>query len=961
MVSVSASKVFVGRGQELAALLAAAQSPQVRTVFVAGEAGIGKSRLVAEFVARQGTETLVLVGRCPEFGSAGVPFAPFLAIMRALLRAHGVAALAELLPPRPALARWIPELATESAGDSDRMRLFGELLTVLERLERSVLLVVEDLHWADDSSRELLAFLTANLAEPQVLIAGTYRPSGSAALRTLIAELRRNPAVRVITPEPLSKHEVGRQLAALFGREPEPSLIARVYERSAGNPLFVEALSRSPDDTPAELSDLLLAAQADLDDTPREVLQLAAVAGSPVDHDLLASAAELPAAHLRKALRQLTDHYLLLPTDTGYEFRHALIREAVYQDLLPVERKRLHARLTQLLRDHPALLPAERRNAELARHAHAAQDHATARASALAAAMDAARAGAHPERLHHLTMALDNWAESAAGPVLDVDSVLAEWYSPTSDSRAHLERLVVLEHIVDACCHTGAVTHGIATADAALAQVDPATDPLRAARLHRHRAHLHNHGGTGGRDDLERALDLVPPDPPTLLRGEILTELSVTHAFANEAAAAQSTARAALTIAEQLPDAAHSPDPEISGLAARAHAYLGLTEDDSTTAKQHFDRARRAAEAAQDGPILVSVATWESAVQVGLGEYEAAIETVRHGLRIAHETFQFSERGPILVVKWAQALTALGRWTQAAELIAETLSDPLPPLATAALHLCRARIMVARGEFDSAAGAAEAAAERLGASGWVGPYRLELGGVQAAVSRADPLRAARILADALGSDDALRYPSDTWPLLALGTRIPERAIDFERLAKELPCTTPVDAAHRAVFTATTEPTPAAWRIAVQSWQAVPNPLEQAHALYDCARAELAAGDRAAAHTALRSAADIADRLGAKPLAEAIGTAALRARLTLQETASARATAPRTFGLTTRELEVLRLVAQGLSNRQLAAELFISANTAGVHVSRILTKLSAATRTEAAALAHRHGLLESSGA
>ncbi|WP_194818246.1 helix-turn-helix transcriptional regulator [Nocardia sp. XZ_19_385] len=967
-MSVSASSVFVGRGNELSALLRAVDIPHVRAVFVAGEAGIGKSRLVAEFAARQDSRTLVLIGRCPEFGNAGVPFAPFIAVLRALLRELGAAELAALLPARPALARWIPELAAENRPadtDSDRIRLFGELLTLLEQLaaQRSLVLILEDLHWADDSSRELLAFLAANLAEPQVLIVGTYRPSGSAALRRLVAELRRNPAVQVIAPEPLTKHEVGRQLAALLGREPEPPLIARVFERSAGNPLFVEALSQSPDDTPAELTDLLLAAQADLEDAPREVLQLAAVAGSPVEHDLLAAAAELPAAQLRNTLRQLIDHHLLLPTDTGYEFRHVLIREAVYQDLLPIERKRLHARLTELLRDQPGLLPPERGNAELSRHAHAAGQHSTALTSALAAAMDAAQAGAHPERLHHLDVVLEIWSKVADEQTVDLGAAtqrLIDYWTRTTDSNPEphrttdhpkLERLVVLEHIVDACGHTNAVKRGIKAADQALAQINSESEPVRAARLHQQRAQLRNQNGTGGHEDLQQALTLLPADPPTLLRGEILAELAATHVFAGDSRTARDNALAALAIAD------HQDSGRASGnaLAARAHAYLGLAEEDSQIAVQHFARARAAAQEAQDVHTLLSVATWESAALVAAGDYSAAIETIQQGLRTAHEAFQFGERGPILVVKWAQALTALGRWAQAEELIADTLSAPSPPLSTAALQLCRARIALARGEFEVARTTVLAAEEQLGQAGWVGPYRLELSGVQAELAQADPARAARILADALSTDDVRKYPQETWPLLVLGTRLPEQARDFEPLADALPCTTRVDAAHRAVFTAAT--TSADWQTAVTAWQGLSQPFEQARTLFHCARAELADGDRSAAQTALRAAAILADDLGAKPLAEAIRDTADRARLPLDESAPVRTAPPRTFGLTTRELDVLRLVAQGLSNRQIAAELFISANTAGVHVSRILTKLSATSRTEAAALAHQHRLLD----
>ncbi|MFC9897046.1 AAA family ATPase [Nocardia sp. NPDC127579] len=948
VVRVSASGVFVGRGNELAELLRAAADARVRAVLVAGAAGIGKSRLVAEFVARRPSGTLVLSGRCPEFGNAGVPFAPFLAVSRALVRELGVASLRALLPSRPALAAWLPELAEESAaGASDPLRLFGELLALLEQLP--AVLVLEDLHWADESSLELLAFLAANLAEPRALILGTYRPAGSPVLRRLVAELGRTPAVRIITPEPLTRHEVGRQLAALLGREPDPALIARVFARSGGNPLFVEALSGSPEDTPAELSELLLAAQADLADDSRAVLRLAAVLDSPVDHDLLAAATDRSGGALRNSLRQLIDHHILTATDTGYEFRHVLIREAVYQDLLPVERTRLHARVTEVLRERPSLLDGERVHAVLSRHACAAGEFRTALESALAAAALADGSGAHPERLHHLETVLRVWDQAADGAAIRLDSAPAnviDYWSATVDRRT------VLEHLVESCCRIGSIPRGIEAANEALAQVDSAADPLRAASLHRLRAQLRNQDGTGGRDDLQHALSLLPADPPSMLRGEIHAELAATEVFAGNPAPARAHAEAVLAIAEA-PASDHRGTTRRGMLTARALAYLGLAEEDSTTSMTYFARARAAAEVARDGQTVVSVLTWQAAAQVNAGAHHAAIQSIRDGLRAADAGFQRAARGPILLVKWAQALAALGEWEQAEELITETLGEPLPSLAAAALQLCRARIAVSRGEFELAGESTAAAADLLGDSGWVGQYRLELSGLRVELAQADPPLAARLMTSALDGDAIAEYPHEVWTLLARSTRIAGLPVDLAPYIAKLPVTTPLDAAHHATCTATT---PDSWRAALAAWADIPQPFDRAHTLLAHARSALSAGDRAAAHESLRTAATLAAGLGAHPLGGTLRDVADRAGLSLDDTPAPAAPTPRTFGLTARELEVLRLVAQGLSNRQLATELFISPNTAGVHVSRILTKLSATTRTEAATLAHHHNLL-----
>jgi DNA-binding NarL/FixJ family response regulator len=172
----------------------------------------------------------------------------------------------------------------------------------------------------------------------------------------------------------------------------------------------------------------------------------------------------------------------------------------------------------------------------------------------------------------------------------------------------------------------------------------------------------------------------------------------------------------------------------------------------------------------------------------------------------------------------------------------------------------------------------------------------------------------------------------------------------------------VDAAHQAVVTAATTEDPGAWDVAVQAWRSLRQPYEQALSQFEAARAHLAAGNRTAAQAALKAAVRLAEDLGAAPLVDAIEELAARAGLNLAQPSPATAADTREtadtdrFGLTRREFDVLRLVARGMSNRQIAAELFISGNTAGVHISRILGKLGAATRTQAAAIAHHHNLL-----
>ncbi|MET7394513.1 AAA family ATPase [Dactylosporangium sp. NPDC005572] len=806
---------FVGRGAELTAMLAAYEDERVSTVLLSGEAGIGKSRLLHEFATRLGPEPLVLPGRCVEFGNDGIPFAPFVAPLRGLVRA------AEGREPAATVSAWL-----SGSGPVDQIGLLGAVLTLLEETAdtRPLVLVLEDLHWADGSSLQLLSFLVANLAHPGVFLAGSHRPP-TGALRQLVTELSRVPAVLRIEPAPLSRHEVGRQLAGLLGREPEPALAARVAERSHGNPLFVQALARSPRDSPAELLDLLYAGLPDLDDDARQVLAVASVAGTVAEHELVEAVADLPEARLDAALRRLVDEHVLSATGAAYAFRHALVRQAVYERLLPVRRARLHQRLAGL----------EREPARVAAHAEAAGDLPRALDAAWRAAGRAGRAGTEPERLHLLRQVLDLW-----------DRV------PDAATVVGADRLTVLDQAVVAAHATGSVALGLDWSAQAIAAAPDAARYYRQARLK-------NLNRAGGRDDLLAALAL---DPPAELRAAILVDLAAVEVFAGDMASAERRAREALGLTSKGP------------VLATAHAYLAL----ATGADVHFAQARALA----DAPTLTTVATWEAAARIAVGGYAAAIEAIRAGIGAAHETYEYARHGPILVVKWVQALTALGRGQDALDLVDEALGEPyLPPLSHAALLISRGEIELARGDGAAASASAAAARDLVGDEPWARPYRIRLGTLEA---RLTPSRAPEIYAATAAVADLSAHPHEAWALLA-------EARPADR--PDLPVVGPVDAAYRAM-------SEARWEEAAEGWRALGQPYELSRCLFQA------------------------------PLPVV-----------------RRPSAPPAMGLTAREHDVLRLVAEGRTNRQIAAALFISANTAGVHVSRILTKLGAATRTEAA--------------
>src|SRR5580658_9689671 len=411
--------VMVGRADQLAALreaFEAAAAGGYRAVLIGGEAGVGKSRLMAEFTAEFAAEftngarpARVLTGGCLQLGSDGLPFAAFVAALRDLVRELGADAVTAMVPGRggPELARLLPELGEPDGGrDPVRSRLFEEWFTLLG-------------HRADESTRNLLTYLIGQQrALRGVLIAVTFRSDElhrTHPLRPLLAELARIEWVQRMDLPRLTRGETEELAAGLQGHEPGPELAARLFERSEGNPLFAEELLSSPDlntstrGLPESLRDLLLAAVARLPEPTRDVLQVASAGLDPNGHDLLSAVTRLDGEELARALRPAVAANVLLATRNGYSFRHALIKEAVYDDLLPGEGERLHARFAAALEADPSLVEPGRAAIEAAHHWYEARDAARALTSAWPAAAQAGRSVAYAERLALLGRVLALW------------------------------------------------------------------------------------------------------------------------------------------------------------------------------------------------------------------------------------------------------------------------------------------------------------------------------------------------------------------------------------------------------------------------------------------------------------------------------------------------------------------------------------------------------------------------
>ncbi len=984
------SPVLVGRAEQLAELdaaLAPARRNGPSVILVGGEAGVGKSRLVKEFTARaQGAGTRVLTGGCVELGTDGLPFAPFTTVLRELVRELGADGVAGLLPSGVTrdFARLLPEFGTATAETGDivaRARLFEQMLALLERLadDQPVVLVIEDAHWADRSSRDLLAFLVGRQQIlDRVLIVVTYRSDElhrTHPLRPLLAELGRLSWVDRMELPRLDRLHADELVTRLLGYEPEPSLADEVYRRAEGNPLFVEELlccdcdRRLSASLPESLRDLLLVSVRRLPEETQDVLAAASAGGQYCGHELLTAVTGLTDDALSRALRPAVAANVLTADAEGYAFRHGLIREAILDDLLPSDLTRLHSRFAAALEADPGLVPPGRAVIEQAHHWYAAHDTLWALVSSWQAAAEAGRALAHAEQLTLLDRVLELWEKV-----------------PDAEQRIGASQLSVLEQAAAVARTAGENEKGAAYAAAALDLIDPTAEPARAAVLLETRALLGRHRSQEEvAADLRAALDLVPPGLADTARARVLITLAkhAWHSYDPQEAAFGE----ALTLARQAGDAV---------LEANALTHLAVFQSqsgDDAAALDMLGRARTAAEQEEAYDELLHAVINESHVLEGMGEHERAAAAARAGIVSAEKYGVARSSGTFLAINVAEPLISLGRWDEAMEVLEHALAlSPSRPNIRANLRLLAGEIALRRGDLASAG--EHAAGARAGLTtgsyqGHRGQYFMPLAELEIELLLAEgkPADALGAAADAVSGPDLALDSRYAWPLLIAAVRAAasradvreqaEQAADLlsrvQETSAELPVYGPVQHAHRLALaaemlraegrasgpgpgdTATREQDAlAAFDAAAAAWEHLGQPYPLAAALLRGAEAALAAADRDGAAQRLRRAADLAGPLGAGPLLQEARDLGRSAGIRPARAARNREpVAPQ--GLTAREFEVLRLVTAGRSNPEIAAQLFISPKTASVHVSNILAKMGVASRGEAAAAAHRQGL------
>ncbi len=1009
----SVSPVFVGRAAELAALgealarIAATGEPQA--LLIGGEAGVGKTRLIEEFAeAARARGALVALGGCIEIGSEGLPFAPFSAILHTLnwhLRDELAAAVAG---QEGELSRILPELG-ETPGDAHdeeigRARLFELTARLLERLatDRTLVIVVEDLHWADRSTRELLAYLLRALHDARVLLVATYRSDDihrRHPLRPFLAEIDRMRTVRRIELARFNRDEVRSQIAGINGSAPEEDTVDRVFKRSEGNAFFVEELARSLAEgclhgLSDPLRDLLLVRVEALPEDAQRVVRTASEGGSTVEHELLSAVCGMPEDDLIAALRAAVGSNTLVPTQdgTGYRFRHALVREAVVDDLLPGERTRLNRRYAQALEADPSLVRSDVCAARLASYWYKAHDAAKALPAVLAASVQARRRHAYAEQLRLLDRALELWDDAPPEVRQGVRPVdYTEAYPACGCDDDALRFLDLLAEIAVAARLSGDSERAFTIAKRALRSLREENDPLRTAWFLVQRSRLCQGTGRGnGWEDLGRAQELVRGLPPSSVHAEVMAAVAGWSALHDPGPGAYTTAERAVELAQLVGDEEAELNSRVTLAGLRIDS--GEVDEGLTDLRTALGRAVDCGYFAVIGRGHVNL---PSALE-GVGRSREAVEVTEQGVRLTTH-YGLKDTTSWVLGNRAESLHSLGRWEEAgrAATDARRLAQNRRGMALAANHL--AALALDRGDLAEAERELVVAREYYGTHDPQPQHALPMArhALRIAARQGRLLDARAILGQALEGGFPPGIQRYAWPLLwwaaaaesdARGLPAAEagRPAVLARIrdaAKKLPRVAPVWEAYGLAVDAELRraegrEAPDAWAAVVAAFEPLERPHELARSCYRWAESLLHSGEpatagldgrtpREAAVLLLAQARTAADAMGARPLAEELAQLAQRARIPLPGLIPPQPAAPEAgaadagdapsaaaLGLTPRERDVLRLVAEGRSNRQIADALFISPKTASVHVSNILAKLGVSGRGEAGAVAHR---------
>jgi DNA-binding NarL/FixJ family response regulator len=937
---------LLGRDADLSRLAQAVERARAGTgslLLLSGEAGVGKTRLAEEAAAASGARML----RGAASSSAVAPYGPVVAALRAQLRGRPDA-FAELGGLRAHLALLLPELG-EQAPAGDRATIFEAIRAALAAIDGPAIVFLDDLQWSDEATLDVLAGLAPAVDELPVVVLGAYRSDGlprDHKLRWLRNELRRSGGLQELALSPLDLGETAELLAALLPGRPSPTLACALHDRTQGLPFFVEELARALDvsgrlqagsrglelggdeevPAPDTVRDAVLMTASPLSDAARAAVEAAAVAGQRFDLGLAGRLAG------EDGLAELLRHGILRDEGDGHAaFRHALSWEAFYADVPWLRRRALHRQLAEALEaagGTPMEIAGHWQGARDAAHAREALVRAARESEAVYAYRDATSAGRQalelwpgdeePERRIEVLECYARCAELAG----ELPEAVKAWRELAAVRSASGERLAFAEaqRRLAATYELKGERESAFAARRVAAEAFLAVDRPAEAALER--LAMANHRRVGA--DYSEAMELARAAAGDAARAErqdlrarALGLEGVARAKRGDFEEGLETVRRGLALALA---------NDLTAVAAELYQRLGLVLYDSADyrrAEEALDTALGLCRIDGDASTEVACVTCLAYVLRERGEWPRAGALCRE--LIAAGSSAWVAQGLLGTVHGFQ-----GKFGSARRMLVTSLatSEPLGHYhmwidSTASL----AYVAAAEGAHDEAVEHTRRLLERWDASE---DLHFAVWGLQWASSfmaRHGDRAGAHTCAEALS-----RITSTTghqYALAALAHAIGETALldgDADTAAEQL-------------------------SRAVEIHRGLDVPFERAQVELRAGVALAAAGEREAALERLGGAYRTARKLGARPLASEAAAEVAK----LGETVSRRA-GPEPTGLTRRELEVVRLIAVGRTNRDVAQELFLSPRTVDMHVRHILQKLDCRSRVEAAHRAHELGLL-----
>ena len=944
---------LVGRESELAELAEAAEQARLghgSIVLLAGEAGVGKSRLAA--AATDGFEVVL---RGAASNGVTVSYGPIVDALRSRLRVEPEA-LADCGPLLPHLALLLPELG-EPAAESERATIFEAVRCAFAHLsaEQPAIVVLDDLQWSDETTLELLAALAEPLRHLSVLFIAAYRSDGlprDHRLRWLRNELRRGGNLRELTLEPLDRPAVGKLIDELLSEEPSPALVRTVHDRTMGSPFFVEELigalqarkalrpgrrglelaEQDEVPVPDSIREAVLVGISDLSPEAREAAETAAVLGPQID---LSLASELVPA---SGLAELVEAGLLEEPDTGQAaFRHALAQEALYAEVPWVRRRDLHGRLAELLEGTGGS------SLEIATQWRGAGEEARAREALVRAARESEAVHAHRDAVRAAREALELWPEEEAeelraetleryGRCAELVGELAEATKAWRELAAGCDGQGDGLGYAEAQRRLGAVYDLGGERDQAFAARRLAADAFAAAdcpaEAALERLAMADHHRRGGRysEAIELA-EVAAQEARAAARVDIDARVlglrGVVEAKGGDFERGLESVRAGLALAFE---------HDLTPVAAELYQRLSLVLYDGADyrqAEEALDTALDLCRTEGDAGTEVACVTclvyvlrergeWSRAGELGRGliEVDTAV-WVAEGLLGAIHAFEGKLSAARRLLTSSRAVSsAVGHYNMYVD-------------STTSLAI----VAAAEGLEDEAATHCRELLARWEQSE---DHHYAVWGVRWATSwfaRRGRAKEAQLCAAALGKMAAEGGHDDA--VAALAQAVGELAL------LEGDAATAAESLSRAV----------------ELQRNLATPHERAQVELRAGVALAAAGEREAALERLSDAYRCAAKLGARPVAaEAAKEVAALGESVAQRLGSRAAAASDGIQLTRRELEVLRHVSVGRTNREIAQELFISQRTVDMHVRNLLGKLDCRSRVEASHRAGELGLL-----